>query len=816
MKRRIVIFVLGIVSLAAVAAGQQGDWTVQFSGEVDPRIERQLRSLAQQEGASVRFSQAAAGRELRSRRHCLIILEQVDESNFLAKLKNEAGSPTDAPTSASAYEGYILHIAYRLNSSAREVRIAAESPAGFHNAVLRIPEVLKTRPADLSTRLFPHVQAVHRGADGEMVIFDYPAFQVRGVIEGFYGPPWSHEDRVDMLRFEGQHNMNTYIYAPKDDLYHRKLWREPYPAEQMERLRALVAVARENFVHFTFAISPGLSMIYSSDAEFRSLTRKFESVAQVGVTDFALLLDDVPQDLVHPEDRARFKTLAEAHTYLINRLYDHLRSLSSQNRLMVCPTTYTNEWGNREYLRELGAGVNPAIPLNWTGTEVIPSAITVAQAEEWATFIRRKPLIWDNFPVNDNHPWRLILDPLRGREAGLSSAAQGLFSNPMYQAHASMIPLQTVSDYLWNPAAYDPQESRTHALASQYGPDAPALFAPILRLYDDQGAEPLFTGIFEERRSVIDVLAIESEISLLEAAIGAMKRQSQFHKLTPELEPLPAMVRTQLDRILANSAFRHRSDGKIEWDRDKHRLTASPLAKAPAIDGDFSKWQAGQIHLLQRPTQLESGQEMWKGPEQFSARVAFGWDQENIYVAVDVVDPQLYQPFEGRGIQRADAFRLIIDTVNDIKPGRPAGVYDLYFSPGNFADVHPSIFCDEDFFPPRPNPHHYDREIRTAWKKTAAGFSGDIVIPASFFGRGEFAAGEEIGLSFGARKTFLPRDASAEDLEEVVFTSKQDKLFSVDPENPATLQQMVLAGPQNPESHLSPLPGSETKAGSSD
>ena len=144
-----------------------------------------------------------------------------------------------------------------------------------------------------------------------------------------------------------------------------------------------------------------------------------------------------------------------------------------------------------------------------------------------------------------------------------------------------MIPLQTVSDFLWNPTAYNPQESRAHALVSQYGADAAAIFAPILEIFDDRGSEPLFAGIFEERRSVIDVPAIASQISLLDATIRGIKRKPQFQKLTPELEPLPPMLRTQLSRILASSAFKHRPDAKIEWDGDQHRLAAAPLASSP-------------------------------------------------------------------------------------------------------------------------------------------------------------------------------------------------------------------------------------------
>jgi len=52
-------------------------------------------------------------------------------------------------------------------------------------------------------------------------------FANRGVIEGFYGPPWSHQDRLDMIRFMGRVGMNMYFYGPKDDPFHREKWREP-------------------------------------------------------------------------------------------------------------------------------------------------------------------------------------------------------------------------------------------------------------------------------------------------------------------------------------------------------------------------------------------------------------------------------------------------------------------------------------------------------------------------------------------------------------------------------------------------------------
>ena len=139
------------------------------------------------------------------------------------------------------------------------------------------------------------------------------------------------------------------------------------------------------------------------------------------------------------------------------------------------------------------------IPLNWTGTEVIPQTITAAQAEEWEGYIHRNPLIWDNYPANDNGGWWLNLDPLRGRDLDLFTATRGLFSNPMNQAHATLLPLQPVADYLWNSPAYDPGRSQRHALTSQYGSDAPALLAPLLKVFAaERGDGLIFKSIFED------------------------------------------------------------------------------------------------------------------------------------------------------------------------------------------------------------------------------------------------------------------------------------------------------------------------------
>lgn len=93
------------------------------------------------------------------------------------------------------------------------------------------------------------------------LIRDYPDIAFRGVVEGFYGTPWSFENRVEQLRFYGRMKMNTYIFGPKDDPYHRSpSWRIPYPEEQADNIRRLVIEARRNKVDFVWALHPGMDI----------------------------------------------------------------------------------------------------------------------------------------------------------------------------------------------------------------------------------------------------------------------------------------------------------------------------------------------------------------------------------------------------------------------------------------------------------------------------------------------------------------------------------------------------------------------------
>jgi hyaluronoglucosaminidase len=312
------------------------------------------------------------------------------------------------------------------------------------------------------------VQRGEKPAMREVSVADRPSFYLRGIIEGFYGPPWNHQQRMRLLEFSELYKFNFYVYAPKDDPFHRERWREPYSGRLLRDFRQLVETAIRHGVRFCFAISPGLSMRYSSRSDFVALCRKVDAIRAMGVDAFALCLDDIPSELHHAQDRRAFSSLGEAHAHVTNRLRDYLDRVAPHAQLVFCPTDYTGIKAT-PYLQEIARRMSKGVAVFWTGREVCTPIINAEDAAAYGAAIGRPPLIWDNYPVNDYNRNRLFLGPLRSRAVDLHEHASGLVANPMNEGEASKIPLATIADYLWNSEAYRPEPSWEAALMQQGG-----------------------------------------------------------------------------------------------------------------------------------------------------------------------------------------------------------------------------------------------------------------------------------------------------------------------------------------------------------
>lgn len=285
----------------------------------------------------------------------------------------------------------------------------------------------------------------------EIIVKDYPAVRYRGVVEGFYGTPWSHEARLRQFRFYGENKMNTYIYGPKNDPYHScPGWRKPYPEKESAQIRELVKVAAENEVNFVWAIHPGQDIKWN-DEDRRLLIAKLESMYNLGVRSFAVFFDDISGEGTDPHRQADLLNYIDRH---------FVKAKPDVTPLVMCPTEYNRSWSNPKgnYLTTLGEKLDPSIQIMWTGDKVVADIKEESMA--WINArIRRPAYIWWNFPVSDYVRDHLLLGPVYGNDTHIASAMSGFVTNPMEHAEASKIAIYGVADYAWNPGQYDAQQA---------------------------------------------------------------------------------------------------------------------------------------------------------------------------------------------------------------------------------------------------------------------------------------------------------------------------------------------------------------------
>ncbi|HEY7069377.1 MAG TPA: beta-N-acetylglucosaminidase domain-containing protein [Acidimicrobiales bacterium] len=385
-------------------------------------------------------------------------------------------------------------------------------------------------------------------------VIDRPAMAHRGVIEGFYGSPWTPAERLDQLAFYGRFKLNTYIYAPKDDPFHRDRWREPYPADQVAGLSALVEEAQANHVRFTFAVSPGVSICYGDPDDRAALVAKLDAMYSLGVRSFSVALDDIDHTRWNcPGDAALYGApstgaAARAQADLLNAVqHDFIATHDGARPLQMVPTEYRGT-RDSEYRQQLRALLDPAVEVMWTGAYVVPDQITVAHAQAADAAFGRPVFVWDNTPVNDfpRTTGRLILAPYSRREPGLSGQVTGVVLNPMNQASASKVQLVGGADFAWNDAAYDPARAQRAAADDLAGGDAATVDA-LLAFFDLENLAPTSarSGIVSQPQAP----ALAAQLDGFRATWRSGDRAGAVAGLRPYAERMagaPALIRAHV------------------------------------------------------------------------------------------------------------------------------------------------------------------------------------------------------------------------------------------------------------------------------
>lgn len=287
-----------------------------------------------------------------------------------------------------------------------------------------------------------------------------PRFEHRGIVEGFYGEPYSQETRLWWIETLGRLGMNRYVVAPKSDPLHREQWRAPYPDEALREFASLIEAGESIGVSIGFGASPGLSICAADPTDVDALVEKLDAFYALGSRFLVLALDDVPSRLEHARDRDAFPSLAAAHAHLARSVAEAFPDAT----LWFIPNDYTGV-GTTDYLSEIGETLDPEIEVGWTGRSSIAPSIAMDEAAARSTALRRRLLIWDNVPVADG-PMRplLHLGCYAGRDPELPAHASGILLNPMAHARSSSVLVASAAAYLRDPASYDPERAWEEAV----------------------------------------------------------------------------------------------------------------------------------------------------------------------------------------------------------------------------------------------------------------------------------------------------------------------------------------------------------------
>jgi len=274
---------------------------------------------------------------------------------------------------------------------------------------------------------------------------------LKGLIEGFYGRPWTDEQRQTVLGWTQDAGMDTFIYAPKDDVHVRARWREAYDEQELKRLRWLFEEAEHRGQRLFVAIAPCIDMVYSDQVDLDLLIARIDQLGMIGIDDIVLLFDDIPNRL-SPIDSPHFSSFAAAQVHVANAVMDHMRQ-GRGGRLLFCPTEYCARFADNDvrgsaYLDTLGRTLDAHIDVFWTGPEIVSPAISAASLVEIGEVLRRKPVIWDNFHANDYDIRRVHLGPLGGRQADILPLIAGYITNPNNEPDANFVPIRTTGAFL--------------------------------------------------------------------------------------------------------------------------------------------------------------------------------------------------------------------------------------------------------------------------------------------------------------------------------------------------------------------------------
>ena len=340
-------------------------------------------------------------------------------------------------------------------------------------------------------------------------IEDYANMQYRGIVEGFYGKVYSVEDILSLFEYMEDNKMNTFVYGPKGDPYHLGNWRDEYPTEitdeqrfygmmTQDDMRTITAAAAENNISFAWSIHPamqnGINFTNRDSVEqgIDDIMEKFSHMYDLGVRQFGVFVDDIDTGVALRGSENQAYMMAELQRRLEDKYNGSEDPADHVAGTYYVPSFYALNFGSSSQLetnlgafREANQGNNVIMMMTGSG---VWSPIRNSDLLKIQQYTGKKPVMWWNYPVNDNIDDQMLmnrLDSVYATDLDVT-ASLGVLSNPMNQAEASKVALYGVADYTWNTANFDVQSNWEESFASYT--DDPAM-QEALRVFASHAAK---------------------------------------------------------------------------------------------------------------------------------------------------------------------------------------------------------------------------------------------------------------------------------------------------------------------------------------
>lgn len=468
-------------------------------------------------------------------------------------------------------------------------------------------------------------------------LYDYADLKSRGIVEGYYGYPYSVSVKKDLMRFMMRYKMNTYLYGAKSDPYHSNYWQQAYPTtitEEQEKngwltqdmVKEIAQESHETKVNFIWAIHPGNNFVGSSSV-ISDIMGKFQKMYNLGVRQFGVFVDDVSI----PSSDADMKTNADRVTGLqqaIEKKWNVAGTAAADTvrPLHFVPQIYCNNFASStdQYNRFFKAlSSTPSYVTIYTTGQGVWSVPNENDLAKPAAQLGRNVAWWWNYPCNDNADGQIYPMDMYSNFYDMPSVVSscrapsslnngmGVVSNPMQEGEVAKIPLFSVADMAWNVGAFNNSTSweasfKAALPGNEAAQKAFRYLAPYLRYNDPSELSSLISS-YKATKKPAQLVTLMGEIADNCAELLKLKdsevegEKLLYNDLSPWLLKLQAMS-TAAKGMLENAADGGKGDER--WTNYLAQLaTVNGLSTEEAYKAYALEGMGNSISVSERPSQ---------------------------------------------------------------------------------------------------------------------------------------------------------------------------------------------------------------------